>query len=179
MAEAYSEEIRNAAKTLHIEGFNSREIQTRFEEKRAGIPYSVRPSVRTIDGWRRKFRRDGVRPGFAVFPGDEEGEEEAGYRRLLGIRREVLARLDESVQTGKPSHQWIKAADQLQSAVDRARARRQVMAKRAKGQKISPEEGGDFGAGNIEPGGILETLAAEHQDKAGQNGKPGGSIEGD
>lgn len=177
MAEAYSEEIREAAKILHLEGFNSREIRARMGEKRAGLPYSIRPSVRTIDQWRAKFKRDGIRAGLSVPPGTEDQEEEAGYRRLLAIRREVLLRLDESVQSGKPSHQWIKAADQLQSAVDRARGRRKVLAKRERGAKISNEEAAEFGAGNVDQSDLLESLAAEHQDQAGQDGKPGGSSE--
>jgi len=167
MADAYGQDIKDAAKILHLEGLRSREIREKLASGNAGLPFEVDPSTRTIDGWRKKWKLDGIRAGLYVRPGEEEEQEDAGYRRLLGIHREALLRLDESVQRGKPNQAWVKAVSQLQATVDQARNRRRQQARRERGAKLSSEESAEMGGPSVDPGSILEALAAEQSEELG------------
>lgn len=125
-ASAYSDEIQQAARVLHLEGLNTREIRERLETGTAGLNYPVSPGARTIDGWRRRWNLEGNRAGYAVREGSEDATEGAIYRRLLGNYRELMSQFEQSVSEGKPDAGILAAVERCQRIVDAARYRRRM-----------------------------------------------------
>jgi hypothetical protein len=162
MATAYGDEVKEAARCLHLEGHSSAAIRERLSNGNAGLSYSVEPSERTVDKWRQSWKRDVVRAGFQVRAGEEEIVADTIYRRLLGIYRERIQRLDESVQDGKPDFAVLRQVAVLQQIVDSARAKRQVRERKAAGLTVTPaEEGAIQGGAPADSESILERLARE------------------
>lgn len=165
-ATAYGPEVRQAVKTLHLEGLSSREIRERLATGTAGLPYSVEPGERTIDGWRRQWKRDGIREGFRVRDGDEQTVEDAIYRRILGLYRQELNGVEDAMIAGKANVKAVSRLAKYQAIVDATRYQRQLRENAAKGS-LTPEEGGYLGAasGEAKPGSMLARLAREERDR--------------
>jgi hypothetical protein len=141
-------------------------IRKRLKDGNAGLGYSVEPSERTIDKWRRGWNRDMVRAGFQVRPGQEEDVADTIYRRILGLYREQLQRLDEKVQDGESDLALVRQVCAFQQLVDSARAKRQVRERKAAGLEISPaEDGAILGGAPSDPGSMLQMLAREQAEE--------------
>jgi hypothetical protein len=169
MATEYPAEVREAAKVLHMEGAKSAEIRARLMEGSAGLPYTAEPSERTIDGWRRRWDREGIRAGFAVRPGDEESNENAIYRRTLGLHREMLTKAEENLLAGKTDTALLSGIKTMQAIIDSARAKRRIAAKSEKGGKLTPDEAAELGSSSTagSTASMLARLAAEERDREG------------
>lgn len=160
MATVFGDEVKAAAKTLHIEGLKSAEIRERLMNGNAGLPYTAEPSERTVDKWRRSWEREGTRAGLMVRAGDETFVEDANYRRLLGLYRLKLSQLEELSVKGGTDLALSKEVTMLQSASDAARAKRITMKKRQEGIPLDKEEGGELTSGNVS---MLDRLASEQE----------------
>lgn len=169
MADAYGPEIKQAAKTLHIEGLNSAEIRQRLADCDAGLPFPVKPSERAIDNWRRAWKREGVRQGYAVRMGEEDAVENAIYRRLLGVYRYKLQQLEDLMVKGNSDLALAREIAILQTITDSARAKRQTMRKRAKGTALNSEEGAEL-RGESEDSILMRLAAEEEQHEKAQPG---------
>jgi hypothetical protein len=169
MATEYPAEVREAAKVLHMEGARSAEIRRRLMEGAAGLPYTAEPSERTVDGWRRKWKAEGIRTGFAVRAGDEDATENAVYRRQLGLLRAMVTEAEDNLSRGKTDNALLQGIKTMQSVVDSARAKRRIAAKKEQGSKLSAEEAGELGSSSTagSTASMLARLAAEEQDREG------------
>jgi hypothetical protein len=163
MAAEYSEEIKEAAKVLHIEGAKSAEIRARLMEGTAGLPYPAAPSERTVDKWRRGWDREGIRTGFQVRAGDEEATENAIYRRHLGLHRAMLTRAEDNLAAGKTDNALLQGIRTMQSVIDSARAKRRIAAKQDRGERLGKDEAAELGSSSTAgaSGSMLARLAAE------------------
>lgn len=173
MAEAYGDEIKEAAQTLHIEGFSSREIKERLAQGNAGLPYRVDPAERTIDGWRRKWKREGIRTASLVRAGDEESTADAIYRRLLGLYRQALSKLEDQELKDRVDPALVKRIGQYQAIIDAARVKRSIVSKRNKGERLTETEGAAIADtnGKAEGPSMLEVLARQIEEES--QGEPG------
>lgn len=163
----YGDEVKEAAKTLHIEGLSSPEIRDRLANGNAGLPYKIQPSERTIDGWRRRWKREGIRAASIVRAGDEESAENAIYRRLLGIYRQALAKLEDQEISGNVDSALPGRIRTYQATVDAARAKRAIVSKRERGQTLTANQASELGQGEQQktPALMLDRLAALEADR--------------
>lgn len=160
---AYGPEIKQAALTLHLEGLSSREIRAALSEGRAGLPHQVTPGKRTIDLWRRNWRKEGKIPGAAIKAGEETAIEDAIYRRILALYQHDLQTVEDSIcKNGNVNVQAVSRLVRYQAIVDATRYQRQLR-ETAQHRKLTPEEGGHLGAASAEakPGPMLRRLARE------------------
>ncbi len=165
---AYGPEVKQAALTLHLEGLSSGEIRAALSEGRAGLPHPVTPGKRTIDLWRRDWRKEGKTPGAGIKAGDEAAIEDAIYRRILALYQRDLQTVEESIFDGKNVNvQAVSRLVRYQAIVDATRYQRQLR-ETARHRKLTPEEGGHLGAGSAEakPGPMLRRLAREETSRS-------------
>lgn len=144
-AKPYGPEIREAAKTLHIEGLNAREIRERLATGTAGLAVPVKPGERTIGLWITAWNREGIRRGFRVRTGDEEAVENAHYRRILALARETADRLDREIGKGTANLDLARQLEVLQKIIETTRAKRKISDIKARGEPLTNPEVGELG----------------------------------
>jgi transposase len=164
MATEYSDEAKEAARVLHIEGASSREIKERLNSGKAGLPYLVDPSERTIDNWRRAWKDQGVLAGFAVRSGEEDAVEEAIYRQLLAFARKATHDLGQAEMEGTATTPMVMRVGGYLKIIDAVKYQRQLRTK-AKAGKLTPAEGGHLGSASdsAKPESMLARMARERK----------------
>lgn len=142
---AYSPEVKEAARVLHIEGLPSREIKDRLSRRTAGLTYSVDPSERTIDKWRKEWKNQGILAGYSVQAGEEEAVEEAIYRQFLGVARMASKQLVDATLSNTVTVPMIQRINAYLKVIDAVKYQR-LLRERAQQGTLTPKDAGGLGA---------------------------------